>query len=141
MAEYYDKEKFTGGRKPTPPRKKRDDDWWYSWPVIIGLFALNLAPIALVLLFINLSGDEKKNKDAAKKARDAFVNDAVERAMARADAKRKQDGQSSTVQPTEQSPDAGTDGKKKQSKRGRHQNTFYGCYGSSFNDDCINVLI
>ena len=40
------------------------DDWWYSWPVIIVLFALNLAPIALVLLFINLSGDEKKNKAA-----------------------------------------------------------------------------
>ena len=117
MAEYYDKNKFTGERKSSPPQKKKDDNWWYSWPVIIGLFALNLAPIALVLLFINLSGDEKKNKDSAKKARDAFVNDAVERAMARADAKRKQDGQSSTVQPTAQSPAAGTDGKKKQSKK------------------------
>lgn len=117
MAEYYDKEKFTGGRKPTPPRKKRDDDWWYSWPVIIVLFALNLAPIALVLLFINLSGDEKKNKDAAKKAKDAFVDDAVERAMARAEAQRKKEGQSGTAQQTVQSPSAENSGKKKQSKK------------------------
>ena len=85
MAEYYDKNKSTGERKSSPPQKKKDDDWWYSWPVIIVLFALNLAPIALVLLFINLSGDEKKNKAAAQKAKDAFVDDAVERAIARAE--------------------------------------------------------
>ena len=91
MAEYSRKDTFAGDGK-VPQQNKKDDNWWYSWPVIIVLFALNLAPIALVLLFIKLSGDEKKNKDAVKKARDAFVDDAVERAVARTDARRKEGG-------------------------------------------------
>jgi len=122
MAEYYDKEKFTGGRRPTPPQKKPDDGWWYSWPVIIVLFALNLAPIALVLLFINLSGDEKKNKAAAKKAKDAFVDDAVERAIARAEAQRKRDGQAEEGKADEGKTQGGTSAakgstQKKQTKK------------------------
>lgn len=84
MGEYYDKEKFTGGRASsgnrnpgggTPPPKrpyqtppsggrrtppKQNNSGWYSWPVIIILFSLGIWPIALVLLFFNLFGDSKK---------------------------------------------------------------------------------
>ena len=72
MGEYYDKNKFTGGRPsgeqhrtyggraggstPPPSRPYRqppgnqDNSGWYSWPVIIILFALGIWPIALALL-------------------------------------------------------------------------------------------
>ena len=85
MAEYYDKNKFTGSRAapggetspggtggsagctPPPPNSrayrpsgKQDNSGWYSWPVIIILFSLGIWPVALALLFFNLFGDSRK---------------------------------------------------------------------------------
>ena len=100
MDEFYDKEKFTGGRRPPqrPPQKKPNNTGWYSWPIIIVLFALGAWPFALVLMFFNIFGDEKRKKDlssqrgssAGKKTErtvEDAVEDAVERAMAKATAK------------------------------------------------------
>lgn len=59
MDEYS--QKGTGEQRPPvrrPPQKKPDNSGWYSWPIIIVLFALGIWPIALVLLFINIFGDE-----------------------------------------------------------------------------------
>lgn len=106
MDEFYDKEKFTGkqpgsssgGRQtppPRPPQKKQDNSGWYSWPLIIILFAVGAWPLALILLFFNLSGDSRRKKngqsaahqaDAARQA-DAIrqAESAVERAMRRAE--------------------------------------------------------
>ena len=106
MDEFYDKEKFTGkqpgsssgGRQtppPRPPQKKQDNSGWYSWPLIIILFAVGAWPLALILLFFNLSGDSRRKKngqsaahqaDAARQA-DAVrqAESAVERAMRRAE--------------------------------------------------------
>ena len=73
-----------------PPQKKPDNSGWYSWPIIIVLFALGIWPIALVLLFINIFGDEKRKKQPASQRRpsaearmEQAVEDAVERAKAR----------------------------------------------------------
>ena len=89
MGEYYDKEKFTGGRpsgggprngqtppppnrgpyqtppprrpyQTPPPVQKKNNSGWYSWPVIIILFAIGAWPIALALLFLNIFSDGKK---------------------------------------------------------------------------------
>lgn len=102
MDEYYDKDKFTGGQQPSgsqrppqrPPQKKPDNSGWYSWPVIIILFAMGIWPIALVLLFFNIFGDEKRKKQPSSQRRpsaeermESAVEDAVERAMAKASAK------------------------------------------------------
>ncbi len=46
MADYYDKEKFTGGQQPPPKKKKNDDDW--NWVVIILLFCTGMWPLALL---------------------------------------------------------------------------------------------
>ena len=84
MADYYDKEKFTGGKDvppprsyqtppggqrsyqtppprsyQTPPNRKKSNSGWYSWPVIIVLFAIGLWPVALALLFMNIFNDGK----------------------------------------------------------------------------------
>ncbi|MCI9444767.1 MAG: hypothetical protein HFF69_08610 [Oscillospiraceae bacterium] len=97
MGEYYDKEKFTGGRNPagsgrstpppppprrpyqtppqggrTPPKQPGGNSGWYSWPVIIILFSLGVWPIALVLLFFNLFGDSKKRSASGR--RDSSAN-------------------------------------------------------------------
>ena len=58
MADYYDKDKFTGNRRPSggqtpPPRRpyqtppgssgrtpSQNSSGWYSWPAIIILFAI-----------------------------------------------------------------------------------------------------
>lgn len=100
MDEFYDKEKFTGkqpgsssgGRQtppPRPPQKKQDNSGWYSWPLIIILFAVGAWPLALILLFFNLSGDSrrKKNGQSAAHQADAIrqAESAVERAMRRAE--------------------------------------------------------
>ena len=113
MGEYYDKEKFTGGRAsgggrsggspppkrpyqaPPPPRqpqRKNNNSGWYSWPVIIILFSLGIWPIALILLFFNLFGDKKtspfytgRSSGQADTARQA--ESAVERAMRKAESR------------------------------------------------------
>jgi len=108
VGEFYDKEKFTGGRNPNgsansggtpPPRrpyqapqsspKSKNSSGWYSWPIIIILFALNIWPVALVLLFLNLFGDNSKNKKTTVYSQrgasyDAQAESAVERAMRKA---------------------------------------------------------
>jgi len=92
MGEFYDKEKFTGGRTPSgghtggstpppegsrsapPPKRpyqtppKSSNSGWYSWPVIIILFSLGIWPVALVLLFFNLFGDKKKRESGRREA-------------------------------------------------------------------------
>ena len=107
MGEYYDKDKFTGGRAssggrspeggqgftpppPKPPQKKEDNSGWYSWPLIIILFSLGIWPIALILLFFNLFGDEKKRGKGSRAAGggerfERKVESAVERAVRRAE--------------------------------------------------------
>lgn len=73
-----------------PPQKKPDNSGWYSWPIIIVLFALGIWPIALVLLFINIFGDEKRKKQPAsqrKPSAEARMEQAVEDAVERARAK------------------------------------------------------
>lgn len=92
MDQYYDKDKFTGGQ-PTPsrpPRKRPDNSGWYSWPVIIVLFAMGIWPVALLLLFVNIFGEEKRKNQPVSQRRPSAeerMEDVVERAMARATAK------------------------------------------------------
>jgi len=71
----------TKGSRPDP--KKTDNTGWYSWPTVIVFFALGLWPIALALMFFNIFGAEKK------KRRSGSVDDTVERAIARAEQRRK----------------------------------------------------
>ena len=91
MDEYS--QKGTGEQRPPvrrPPQKKPDNSGWYSWPIIIVLFALGIWPIALVLLFINIFGDEKRKKQPAsqrKPSAEARMEQAVEDAVERAKAK------------------------------------------------------
>ena len=95
MDEYS--QKGTGEQRPPvrrPPRKKPDNSGWYSWPIIIVLFALGIWPIALVLLFINIFGDEKRKKQPASQRKPSAeermedaVESAVENAVERAKAK------------------------------------------------------
>ena len=99
MDDYFDKEKFTGGegsfQDPPPPRRpqprKQDNSGWYIWPVIIILFAVGVWPVALLLLFYNISGSGKKKANSAEAQRRAAqsfreAESAVERAMRRAEA-------------------------------------------------------
>lgn len=86
MSEYYDKERFTGGQRQ--PQKQPDNTGWYSWPAIIVLFAIGLWPLALVLLLRNIlsSGKTAARRDtpSAEARMEATVEEAVERAMAKA---------------------------------------------------------
>jgi len=84
----------SGSRKPDP--KKPDNAGWYSWPVIIVLFATGLWPIALLVMFFNIFGEEKRKKTSGTQRRPSVesrmeqsVESAVERAMARAEERRK----------------------------------------------------
>lgn len=73
-----------------PPQKKPDNSGWYSWPIIIVLFALGLWPVALILMFINIFGDEKRKKQPAsqrKPSAEERMESAVENAVERAKAK------------------------------------------------------
>ena len=66
MDEYSQRD--AGEQRPPvrkPPQKKPDNSGWYSWPIIIVLFALGLWPVALILMFINIFGDEKRKKQPA----------------------------------------------------------------------------
>ncbi|MBD5162783.1 MAG: hypothetical protein HDT14_12400 [Oscillibacter sp.] len=92
MGEYYDKEKFTGGRSSSggrgassgggtppqpppkrpyqtpPPRQRKDNNsGWYSWPAIIILFCMGIWPVALALLLFKLFGDDRKNASSASR--------------------------------------------------------------------------
>ena len=91
MDEYS--QRGTGEQRPPvrrPPQKKPDNSGWYSWPIIIVLFALGLWPVALILMFINIFGDEKRKKQPASQRKpsaearmEQVVEDAVERAKAK----------------------------------------------------------
>ena len=102
MGEYYDKEKFTGGRssggggggggasggppprrpyQTPPPSQKKSNSGWYSWPVIIILFAVGAWPIALALLFLNIFSDSKRAGSGAGKKTVSY--DAQGRELAR----------------------------------------------------------
>lgn len=91
MDEYSQRD--VGEQRPPvrkPPQKKPDNSGWYSWPIIIVLFALGLWPVALILMFINIFGDEKRKKQPASQRKpsaearmEQVVEDAVERAKAK----------------------------------------------------------
>lgn len=73
------------------PQKKPDNTGWYVWPLIIVLFGLGLWPVALVLLFLTIFGDEKRKKQptsqrkpSAEERVERAVEEAVDRAMAKA---------------------------------------------------------
>lgn len=91
MDEYS--QRGTGEQRPPvrrPPQKKPDNSGWYSWPIIIVLFALGLWPVALILMFINIFGDEKRKKQPAsqrKPSAEERMESAVENAVERAKAK------------------------------------------------------
>lgn len=91
MDEYS--QRGAGGQRPPvrrPPQKKPDNSGWYSWPIIIVLFALGLWPVALILMFINIFGDEKRKKQPAsqrKPSAEERMENAVENAVERAKAK------------------------------------------------------
>ena len=88
MDEYSQRD--AGEQRPPvrkPPQKKPDNSGWYSWPIIIVLFALGIWPIALVLLFVNIFGAEKRKKQPAAQRRpsaEARMEQAVEDAVAKA---------------------------------------------------------
>ena len=113
MAEYYDKDKFTGNRKPSgnssyqssrssgggyapppnrpyqqPPRqqskKQQNNSGWYSWPVIIILFSLGIWPVALALLLFNLFGDSKKSGSQSAQKTATVYDEHAESAVERA---------------------------------------------------------
>ena len=113
MAEYYDKDKFTGNRKPsgnssyqsgrssggsyTPPpnrpyqqpprqqsKKQQNNSGWYSWPVIIILFSLGIWPVALALLLFNLFGDSKKSGSQSAQKTATVYDEHAESAVERA---------------------------------------------------------
>ncbi len=90
MADYYDKNQFTGGRTPPPkpPKKDGGDGGWISWPIIIVLFAVGAWPFALVLMFFNIFGGNTKKvaPGASAKAQEAAAKaqEAAEQAAAKA---------------------------------------------------------
>ena len=111
MGDYYDKDKFTGGRSAktgspgsqpppsggryyqtpptgsrpyqTPPRKQ-DNTGWYSWPVIIILFSLGIWPVALALLLFNIFGEGKKRTSGSPQHRGAVYDDQARSVVERA---------------------------------------------------------
>lgn len=95
MDDYFDKEKFTGGKRtpppppPRPPQRKDNNSGWYSWPVIIILFSLGIWPVALALLFLNIFGDSgrRRNSSQQRTASSSQAESAVERAMRNAEAR------------------------------------------------------
>ena len=75
----------------TRAQKKPNNSGWYSWPIIIVLFALGIWPVALILLFVNIFGEGKRRttpssqrKPSAEERMEAAVEDAVDRALAKA---------------------------------------------------------
>ena len=78
MAEYYDKQKFTGGQQP--PKKKKDEDDW-NWVVIILLFCTGMWPLALLWmgwkwLFTGRETPEEKVRRAQEKM-DSAIDSAL----------------------------------------------------------------
>lgn len=49
-------------------RKKKDNDWG-SWALIVFLFAIQLWPVALFLLFAKLFGSDAKQKQELRRSR------------------------------------------------------------------------
>ena len=96
MGQYYDKDKFTGGKRQPPdysdpPKRKQGQDnaGWYSWPLVILMFAVGAWPIALILLFFNIFGGEtnQKRRNAAGARVERTVEDTVEKVMRTVDQK------------------------------------------------------
>ncbi len=96
MSEFYDKDKFAGNesQRPTPPTSPHKRDTkpegnmsWLMWPAIIVLFSIGAWPIALALLFYNIFRDDKGQKKGGASRKEVSIDDAVERAMAKAEEK------------------------------------------------------
>ena len=82
MSEYYDREKFSGGRPPQRPPQKKNDDWdWMKWVAVIVLFSTGLWPIALFIILSSVSEQKKKAKKQTARERD----ERVARALAQAE--------------------------------------------------------
>ena len=84
MSEYYDREKFSGGRPPQrPPQKRSNDSDWMKWVVVIVLFSTGLWPIALVLMLSSFSTQKKNTKKQAAREREERVARALTQAEER----------------------------------------------------------
>jgi len=82
MSEYYDREKFSGGRPPQRPPQKKNDDWdWMKWVAVIILFSTGLWPIALFIILSSVSEQRKKTKRQTARERE----ERVARALAQAE--------------------------------------------------------
>lgn len=82
MSEYYDREKFSGGRPPQRPPQKKNDDWdWMKWVAVIVLFSTGLWPIALFIILSSVSEQKKKAKKQTARERE----ERVARALAQAE--------------------------------------------------------
>lgn len=75
MAEYYDKSRFSNGRRPV----KKGNDW--DWVVLIVLFAMGLWPIALVWLVVKwLTGTKQTPSEKVRQAQQA-MDDTIDAAL------------------------------------------------------------
>lgn len=84
MSEYYDKEKFSGGRQPQrPPQKKNNDSDWLWWVAVIVLFSTGLWPIALFLILSSASQKKKAAKQRSAQEREKRVARALAQAEER----------------------------------------------------------
>jgi len=82
MSEYYDRDKFSGGRRPQqPPQKKNNDSDWMKWVAVIVLFSLGLWPIAFIVLFSFFADQKQKTRKQAARERE----ERVARALAQAE--------------------------------------------------------
>ena len=76
MAEYYDRDRFTNGRRPG----KKDSSW--DWVAIVVLFGIGLWPIALVMLVVKwLSGDSKQSSAARVRQAQKAMDDTIDAAL------------------------------------------------------------
>lgn len=84
MSEYYDREKFSGGKPPQrPPQRKNDDSEWMKWVAVIVLFSTGLWPIALFVMFSSFSGQKKKSKKQTEQEKAERVAQALAQAEER----------------------------------------------------------
>jgi len=75
VAEYYDREKFTGGRRPP----KKDGDW--NWIVIILLFCTGMWPFALLWMGVKwLTDGKERPEDRIRRAQEK-MDTAIDNAL------------------------------------------------------------